>query len=205
MVIFKRLGSGFSVWLIAAPLLLISCGSKTRKSDMPHVVIQTGYGEIELELYANQAPKTVQAFLSYIDSGYYKNSQFYRVLTIENQPSNAPKTELIQGGIWKTNYARASTLPGIPHESTQQTGIEHKDGTISLARGAPGTAGSEFFICLGRQKGLDAGGENIADRQGFAAFGRVVKGMSVLRKIYKQRESEQYFRPPIPIYNIVLQ
>jgi peptidyl-prolyl cis-trans isomerase A (cyclophilin A) len=205
MVIFTRLGGGFSVWIIAASLLLISCGSKTRTSNTPHVVIKTGYGEIELELYANQAPKTVQAFLSYIDSGYYKNSQFYRVLTIENQPSNAPKTELIQGGIWKTNYARASTLPGIPHESTQQTGIEHKDGTISLARGAPGTAGSEFFICLGRQKGLDAGGENIADRQGFAAFGRVVKGMSVLRKIYKQRESEQYFRPPIPIYNIVLQ
>ena len=205
MVIYKRLGGGLSVWLISASLLLISCGSKTRTSNTPHVVIQTGYGEIELELYANQAPKTVQAFLRYIDSGYYKNSQFYRVLTIENQPSNAPKTELIQGGIWKTNYARASTLPGIPHESTQQTGIEHKDGTISLARGAPGTAGSEFFICLGRQKGLDAGGENIADRQGFAAFGRVVKGMSVLRKIYKQRESEQYFRPPIPIYNIVLQ
>jgi peptidyl-prolyl cis-trans isomerase A (cyclophilin A) len=191
--------------MIVASLVLLSCGSKTRISSTPHVVIQTAYGEIELELYANQAPKTVQAFLSYIDSGYYKNSQFYRVLTIENQPSNAPKTELIQGGIWKTNYARASTLPGIPHESTQQTGIEHKDGTISLARGAPGTAGSEFFICLGRQKGLDAGGENIADRQGFAAFGRVVKGMSVLRKIYKQRESEQYFRPPIPIYNIVLQ
>lgn len=205
MVIYKRLGGGFSVWLIAASLLLISCGSKTRTLDMPHVVIQTGYGEIEIELYAKQAPKTVQAFLQYIDSGYYKKSQFYRVLTIENQPSNAPKTELIQGGIWKTNYARASTLPGIPHESTQQTGIEHKDGTISLARGAPGTAGSEFFICLGRQKGLDAGGENIADHQGFAAFGRVVKGMSVVRKIYKQREAEQYFRPPIPIYNIVLQ
>ena len=205
MVIYTRKAGGLSVWLIAADLLLISCGSKTRTSNTPHVVIQTGYGDIELELYAKQAPKTVQAFLWYIDSGYYKNSQFYRVLTIENQPSNAPKTELIQGGIWKTNYARASTLPGIPHESTQQTGIEHKDGTISLARGAPGTAGSEFFICLGRQKGLDAGGENIADRQGFAAFGRVVKGMSVLRKIYKQRESEQYFRPPIPIYNIVLQ
>jgi peptidyl-prolyl cis-trans isomerase A (cyclophilin A) len=205
MVTFTKWGGGVSAWLLAAALLLISCGSKSRKSDMPHVVIQTGYGDIELELYAKQAPKTVQAFLQYVDSGYYKNSQFYRVLTIENQPSNAPKTELIQGGIWKTNYALASTLQGIPHESTTQTGIEHKDGTISLARGAPGTAGSEFFICLGRQKGLDAGGENISDRQGFAAFGRVVKGMSVLRKIYKQRESEQYFRPPIPIYNIVLQ
>lgn len=205
MVIFTRRGVGFSARLIVVALLLFSCGSKTRNLDTPHVVIQTGYGEIEIELYAKQAPKTVQAFLQYVDSGYYKNSQFYRVLTIENQPSNAPKTELIQGGIWKTNYARASTLPGIPHESTQETGIEHKDGTISLARGAPGTAGSEFFICLGRQKGLDAGGENIADHQGFAAFGRVVKGMSVVRKIYKQREAEQYFRPPIPIYNIVLQ
>lgn len=186
-------------------LLLAGCAEKTRDSATPHVLIQTGFGEIELELYAKQAPKTVEAFLRYVDSGYYKNSQFYRVLTIDNQPSNAPKTELIQGGIWKTNYSLASSLQGIAHESTEMTGIEHKDGTISLARGAPGTAASEFFICIGRQKGLDAGGENIADKLGFAAFGRVVKGMSVVRKIYRQRESEQYFRPPVPIYNIVLQ
>jgi peptidyl-prolyl cis-trans isomerase A (cyclophilin A) len=194
----------FITWFFFLSLLL-GCGAKTRNSDSPHVVIQTGYGEIELELYAKQAPQTVKAFLQYVDSGYYENSLFYRVLTIDNQPSNAPKTELIQGGIWKTNYALASTLPGIPHEPTDMTGIEHKDGTISLARGAPGTAATEFFICIGRQKGLDAGGENIADRQGFAAFGRVVKGMSVVRKIYRQRESEQYFRPPVPIYSIVLQ
>lgn len=185
--------------------LSMACGPRTLHTDQPHVLIQTPYGEIELELYAKQAPQTVKAFLQYVQDGYYKNSQFYRVLTIDNQPSNAPKTELIQGGIWKTNYQLASSLKGIPHESTEMTGIEHKDGTISLARGAPGTAASEFFICIGRQKGLDAGGENIADRQGFAAFGRVVKGMSVVRKVYRQRESEQYFRPPVPIYNIVLQ
>jgi peptidyl-prolyl cis-trans isomerase A (cyclophilin A) len=198
----RQLRSSFFLSIL---IFLLACGPKSRNSETPHVLIQTGFGDIELELYAKQAPQTVAAFLRYVDSGYYKNSQFYRVLTIDNQPSNAPKTELIQGGIWKTNYELASTLRGIPHESTDKTGIEHKDGTISLARGAPGTAASEFFICIGRQKGLDAGGENIADRQGFAAFGRVVKGMSIVRKIYRQRESEQYFRPPVPIYNIVLQ
>jgi len=97
----------------------------------------------------------------------------------------------------------ATHLPGIPHESTEQTGIHHTDGVISLARSAPGTAGSEFFICIGDQRGLDVGGENMADKLGFAAFGKVVKGMSVVRKISQENESDQYFRPPVPIYNIV--
>ncbi|MEN9686292.1 MAG: hypothetical protein RLZZ28_2078 [Bacteroidota bacterium] len=180
---------------------LLSC--KHPSTPTPHIEIQTEKGNIELELFADKAPKTVAAFLSYIDSGFFDNSNFYRVLNLENQPSNAPKTELVQGGIWKTNNAKALQLSGIPHESTRETGIHHTDGVISLARSAPGTAGSEFFICLGKQAGLDYGGENIADRQGFAAFGRVVKGMTVLRKIYKQRETDQYFIPPVAIYTIV--
>jgi peptidyl-prolyl cis-trans isomerase A (cyclophilin A) len=181
--------------------LFVSC--KQKQTDRPHIQIQTNKGDIEVELYPLQAPKTVAAFLSYIDSGYYNNSNFYRVLNEENQPSNAPKTELIQGGIWKTRNALAAKIPGIPHETTQQTGILHTNGTISLARTEPGTAGTEFFICIGNQPGLDYGGENIADKQGYAAFGKVIKGMEIVNKISKQNESDQYFDPPVAIFNIV--
>ncbi len=186
--------------LIVFVFLLSACATKYKN---PHIAIQTEYGDIEIELYPDQAPKTVAAFLSYIDSGYFKRSSFYRVLNDENQPSNAPKTELIQGGIWKTNNKLAAQLKGIPHETTQQTKILHKNGVISLARLAPGTAGTEFFICVGDQPGLDYGGENIEDRQGYAAFGKVVKGMDVVRKVYRQNEDGQYFYSPVGILDIV--
>ncbi len=179
------------IYCLLCTICLFSCRSD--KTGNPHIEIQTQFGDVELELYPQQAPKTVAAFLSYIDSGFFKNAGFYRVLNDENQPSNAPKTELIQGGIWRTNNKKAASLPGIAHETTQQTGITHKDGTISLARLAPGTASTEFFICLGKQPGLDYGGENIADKQGYAAFGRVIKGMDIVRKIYRQDENDQYF------------
>ena len=182
-------------------ILFFSCQEK--RTGLPHIEIQTEKGDIELELYPQQAPKTVAAFLSYIDSGFFNNGSFYRVLNLENQPTNAPKTELIQGGIWKTNVKLAMSINGIPHETTKQTGILHTDGVISLARSAPGTAGTEFFICLGKQPGLDYGGENVPDRQGYATFGRVIKGMSIVRKIYRQKENDQYFKPAIAIYNIV--
>ncbi len=183
--------------------VLISC--KEENTTTPHVIIKTAKGEIEIELYPLRSPKTVAAFLSYIDSGYYNNGSFYRVLNDENQPSNAPKTELIQGGIWKTNHQKAAAIPGIPHESTQQTKLLHTDGAISLARLEPGTAGTEFFICIGKQPGLDHGGENIADKQGYAVFGKVVKGMDIVRKIYRQNESDQYFDPPVAIFDIARQ
>lgn len=168
----------------------------------PHVVITTAVGEIELELYPEQAPKTVAAFLSYVDSGFYSRCSFYRVLNDDNQPSNAPKSSLIQGGIWRTKFQKAGKLSGIPHETTQQTRLTHSSGTISLARTAPGTATTEFFICIGNQPGLDFGGENNPDGQGYAAFGKVVKGMEVVKAIYKKPENDQSFRPPVDIISI---
>lgn len=181
-------------------LLLLASGCSAPHKN-PHVRIQTSVGDVEVELYPEQAPKSVAAFLSYIDSGFYKNTTFYRVLNNDNQPSDAFKSQLIQGGLWGTG--RRKNLPGIPHESTQQTNILHKNGTISLARLAPGTATTEFFICVGDQPGYDYGGENNPDGQGYAAFGRVVKGMDVVNKIYNRPETDQYFSPVIPIYNIV--
>jgi peptidyl-prolyl cis-trans isomerase A (cyclophilin A) len=188
--------------LLLAAVLLYGCKQPATSGSNPVVVIETAFGDIELELYAQKAPLTCTAFLQYVDSGWYKRSNFYRVLHFENQPSNAPKSELIQGGIWKSNNPLAVSIKGIPHESTRQTGILHKTGIVSLARAEPGTAGTEFFICLDDEPGLDYGGENVADRQGYSAFGKVVKGMDVVRKIYRQRERNQYFDPLITIFSI---
>ncbi len=180
--------------------MVAACSSPKYKN--PHIIIETKYGDIEAELYPDQAPKTVAAFLSYIDSGYYKNASFYRVLRDDDQPSFAPKAELIQGGIWKTNYKLSKTIPGIPHEPTSQTKILHTNGTISLARQAPGSANTEFFICVGDQHGFDYGGANNADGQGYAAFGRVVKGMDIVNRIYNAPESDGEIDPLIYINKI---
>ena len=93
-------------------------------------------------------------------------------------------------------------MPGIIHETTQQTKILHKDGTISLARLEPGTANTEFFICVGDQPGFDFGGANNPDGQGYAAFGKVVKGMPVVRSIYEAPENDGEFEPLIYIFKI---
>ena len=93
--------------------------------------------------------------------------------------NGSPKIEVIQGGL----NDRASPFVSIPHESTELTGISHTDGVISMARGEVGTASSEFFICIGDQPGLDYGQPRNADGQGFAAFGKVVRGMDIVRRI----------------------
>ena len=179
-------------------LVLAACSSPHKN---PRIEIQTSIGDIEVELYPAQAPKTVAAFLSYVDSGFYEHTSFYRILNDENQPSDAFKSEIIQGGLW--GLGRNKKLPGIPHEPTSQTHLQHRDGTISLARLEPGTATTEFFICVGDQPGYNYGGENNPDGQGYAAFGRVIKGMDVVMKIYNQPENDQYFTPRVPIYNVV--
>ena len=191
-----------TVVVIVIIIFGLSCKSKKNFAN-PHIEIQTQFGNIELELFDKKAPKTVAAFLSYIDSGFYERSNFYRVLNITNQPSDAPKTELIQGGLWKSNNKKARSLPGIPHETTQQTGLLHKSGTISMARNEPGTATTEFFICIVNEPGLDFNGENAPDKQGFAAFGTVVKGMDIVQKIYGQTDNNQLFKLPIVIFKIV--
>jgi peptidyl-prolyl cis-trans isomerase A (cyclophilin A) len=186
-------------------LFLASCflGCQHADPDKPHVIIQTRAGDIEVELYPRQAPKTAGAFLSFVDSGFYRNGSFYRVLNQDNQVTGAAISQLIQGGIWKTNHSKAVSIAGVPHETTRQTQIQHKNGVISLARSEPGSATTEFFICVGDQPGFDYGGENNPDGQGYAAFGKVVKGMDIVHLIYDRPENNQSFTPPIPIFNIV--
>jgi peptidyl-prolyl cis-trans isomerase A (cyclophilin A) len=190
----------FYFLLLMLVATFLSC--KQQKYSNPHIIIKSFYGDIEVELYPDKAPKSVAAFLSYIDSGFYKRSSFYRVLSLDNQPMGIGAAELIQGGLYATKNQRPK-LPGIPHETTEQTGIKHLNGTISLARNEPGSATTEFFICIDDQPGFDFGGRNNSDGQGYAAFGRVVKGMDVVRKIYSRPEQNQSFNPPVRIDNIV--
>jgi peptidyl-prolyl cis-trans isomerase A (cyclophilin A) len=192
--------TSFPILILIGLILLTACSSSDPHT--PHITIKTSAGDIEVELYPGQAPRTAGAFLQYVDSGFYKNSSFYRVLNDDNQPMGTPKSELIQGGIWKTDYKKAIAHQDIPHETTRQTHLLHKDGTISLARTIPGTAGTEFFICVGDQPGFDYGGDNNPDGQGYAAFGKVVKGMDIVRAIYARSEDNQSFTPPVPVFNI---
>jgi peptidyl-prolyl cis-trans isomerase A (cyclophilin A) len=180
-------------------ILMASCSRPEGKN--PRLLIETSLGDITVEVYPDKAKQSAGAFLANAEAGLYTDGSFYRVLNMENQPSNAPKAELVQGGIWQKKTAPGSkTL--IPHESTKQTGILHTDGVLSLARQEPGTASTEFFICIGNQPGFDHGGENNPDGEGYAAFGKVVKGMDVVRRIYSRPENNQYFDPPIAIYKI---
>ena len=142
------------------------------------VIMSTSEGDIAIELYEDKAPVTAGNFLKLVDNGDMDGGSFYRVVTYENDNGN-PKIEVIQGGLG----AAGEGFDTIDHESTEQTGILHTDGVISMARGAVGTASTEFFICIGDQPGLDHGQPRNADNQGFAAFGKVVGGMDVVRRI----------------------
>ncbi|WP_309891832.1 peptidylprolyl isomerase [Archangium sp.] len=163
------------------------------------VVLQTEKGEIELELDQARAPNTVRNFLAYVDAGLFGGGVFHRTVKLapDNQPNNAVKIQVIQGGI---NPARESeALPPIPLERTRDTGLVHKDGTLSMARDTPDSAQGDFFICIGDQPELDFGGKRNPDGQGFAAFGRVVKGMDVVRAIQQAPAKGQGLTPAIKL------
>ena len=91
-------------------------------------------------------------------------------------------------------------LQPIEHETTNTTGLLHKNGTISMARLEPGTASSEFFICINEQPELDYGGKRNPDGQGFAAFGQVIKGMSIVKKIQSLNSKDQILENFVPIH-----
>ena len=162
-------------------------------------LIKTTLGDISIELYPENAPITVTNFLRYVDAHLYDSSSFFRAVTLNNQPSNPVKIEVIQGG----NVDSTKEFAPIPIETTYQTGLLHKDGTISMARGAPASATCSFFICINDQPSLDHGGKRNPDGQGFVAFGKVTKGMDVVKKIQQlYPEQGQYLKPPVTINSI---
>ena len=153
-----------------------------------------------VELYPNAAPITVSNFLHYVDEGLYDAGKFHRTVTMENQPDNDVKIEVVQGGV---DPNRAAELGDpIPLERTTSTKLKHIDGAISMARLSPDSARSDFFICIGDQPELDFGGRRNSDGQGFAAFGRVTNGMDIAKRIQQSTRDEQRLSPPIVILRI---
>jgi peptidyl-prolyl cis-trans isomerase A (cyclophilin A) len=168
------------------------------------VALETPQGRIVIELAVAQAPITTANFLRYVDRKLYDKATFFRA----SRAPGAVDYGLIQGGL-----QNVGALPPVAHESTTQTGLKHVDGTVSIARTAPGTATSDFFICIGDAPYLDAnptapnnssGGDNL----GFAAFGHVVEGMDVVKKILALPTpgvainpvmKGQILDPPVPI------
>lgn len=164
------------------------------------VLIATELGEIEVEVDSGRAPRTSENFLRYVDAGGYDGGQFHRTVKPDNQPANDVKIEVIQASV--SAEKEKDDFPPIPLERTTATGLSHREGTISMARGAPDSATSSFFFCIGDQPELDFGGKRNPDGQGFAAFGRVVRGMEVVRKIQASPAEEQRLTPPIRILSV---
>jgi peptidyl-prolyl cis-trans isomerase A (cyclophilin A) len=191
----------YLIAVVAACTGMYGCTSE-KKYNNPVILIKTKFGNIKVELYPQQAPLTVSAFLRNVDSGYFKDCSFYRVLRNDNQVTGALHSLLVQGGVWQANPDSKSKFKPIPHEPTNKTGILHKRGIISMARNEPGTATSEFFICVEDEPGFDYGGANNNDGEGYAAFGKVVEGMGIVERIHLQPEDDQRFTPPVAILNI---
>ena len=161
-------------------------------------LIKTSLGNIQIELYPEKAPLTVANFLKYLDDQLYDGTNFYRVCTPENERERKIKIEVIQGG----DVPESKQFEPIEIETTRKTGIYHQDGTLSMARDKPNSATSSFFICINNQPELDYAGKRNPDGQGFAAFGKVTKGMKVVRKIQAQKEKDQYLLHPVTISSI---
>jgi peptidyl-prolyl cis-trans isomerase A (cyclophilin A) len=197
--------------LIAVTASCAAAGAQKRGADaqkraadagLVHIRIETESGVILADLDSARAPGTVTNFLRYVDAGLYRDGTFYRTVRADNQPRDSVRIAVIQGGRRSDRDIRS--FPPIALERTSVTGLLHRDGTLSMARGAsPNSATEAFFICIGDQPSLDFGGHRNLDGQGFAAFGRVTKGMDVVRRInVAPAGADQKLQPPIRILNI---
>ncbi len=148
---------------------------------MTRVQIQTTLGTITAEIDTEHALITATNFLRYLDAGAYDGGNFWRTVRMDNQLEVAHKIEVIQANVAPT-FEHTLEAP-IPLERTRDTGLKHLDGTLSMSRFGIDTAQAAFFICINDQPALDFGGRRYPDGQGFAAFGRVIEGMDIVRQI----------------------
>ena len=185
-----------AVWLVCAGADAATGGGVVRTR------VETDLGAFVIEVDSEVAPLTVANYLAYVDGRFLDGGSVYRVVTLQNQaPDTRHRIEVVQWGMNLTD-GRAPPLPPIAHETTRDTGLRHRDGTVSMARSTPGSAAAEFFICIGDQPELDFGGGRNPDGQGFAAFGRVVAGQDVVRAFHSRGQASQYLAPPIAVRSV---
>ena len=185
--------------ILVLTLLILSAGTGCRKKN-PVIEIQTPKGNITVELYVDKAPVTAGNFLNLVHNHLLDGGSFYRTVRAPND-TNPVKISVVQGGIGDRPVG--PEVKPISHETTQMTGIKHLKGVISMARMEPGTARTEFFICLDDGPELDFGGRRNPDGQGFAAFGKVVSGMPLLEQIWMGQAIGQKLDPAILIHKII--
>jgi len=164
------------------------------------IEMNTLYGSIYVKLFVKEAPTTCNNFLKYIDEHRYKDFHFYRTVTMYNQPISNIKIEVIQGGLGFEKHPLE--LPPILHETTNATGIKHMNGTISMARIESESASSEIFIYINDQPELNYGGKRNIDGKGFAAFGKVIKGLNVVKVIHSLPQKDQLLNKEVKVFSI---
>lgn len=173
---------------LLAPILLVALVAAAPKPsakpaplpDTVRVAMVTELGTMTMDIDAKHAPITARNFITYVDQKRFDGVTFYRVMKLD---WGTPPNGIIQAG---PRGDPKRVLKPIAHEPTTVTGILHKAGTLSMARLAPGTATADFTILLSDQPYFDADAtrEDPAARDGYAAFGQIVEGMDVARKIY---------------------
>lgn len=167
--------------LLLALLLLLPGIATAQTAPAPaKVEIVTTAGRIVLALDRAHAPVTTANFLRYVDAHRLEGTTFYRAMKLGDGSG------LVQGGV----RILSQLFPPIAHEPTTQTGLTHGEGTISMARNAPGSARADFFITIGNMAGLDANPKAEGDNAGFAAFGQVIEGMDVVHAIQQMPVSD---------------
>lgn len=169
--------------------VLFLCASATCLAQNPVVVLETSKGVIELELYPEMAPRTVENFLTYVDAGFYADTVFHRVI----------RGFVVQGGGLTPELDEKPTLEPIRIEAQgEQLNVR---GSVAMARGEDrDSAAAQFFINVADNAELDH-----SKRQfGYTVFGRVVAGMDVVDKIADVQTSTRGKMEDVPILPVFL-
>jgi peptidyl-prolyl cis-trans isomerase A (cyclophilin A) len=190
--------------LVAAVAVLNGAAAHSSEPGQnPVVVFETEKGAIEMEVDSVHAPATAANFLKYVDAGFYDGGSVNRAVRPDNTVRHDVEIQVIQLQI--DSARRREQFPPIPLERTNVTGLTHVDGAMSMARNRPDTATASFSIVIGDQPEMNFGGRRNPDGQGFAAFGRVVRGMDVVRVIQSSPTGQrgpygtESLEPPIRI------
>ena len=162
-------------------------------SKNPQVLITTNKGNIELQLNAEKAPKTVENFLLYVKNGFYTGTVFHRVI----------KNFMIQGGGFTEDLIKKSTLPEIPNEAFN--GLQNTRGSIAMARtNMPHSATAQFFINTKDNAFLNHSGKSMRG-WGYTVFGKVTKGMDVVDTIENSRTGAKgIFPKDVPLEPVII-
>ena len=161
----------------------------------PHVALHTSMGDIELELYPEKAPATVQNFLSYVRDGHYNGTTFYRVID----------DLLIQAGGYTVDLQRKPTHPPIANEANN--GLSNQRGTVAIARKLtdPTSATDQFFINVVDNPRMDYVSDANSNTWGYAVFGKVVVGMDVVDRIRAVKTHAQGKFNDVPVTPVTIQ